>query len=549
MNANSTNVTSDIANACRTWAFEEAKQVVKRLRAMNRGQIVTPEKGYVLFETGYGPSGLPHIGTFGEVCRTSMVKLAFETMHPEIPTKLIAFSDDMDGFRKVPINVPNQDMLAEHLGMPLTKVPNPFDSEYESYAHHNNAQLRAFLDQFGFDYEFVSSTDDCYTGGKYNAQFNATLLKMLEKHEEIKQAVLPILGEERAATYSPFLPVSPSTGKVLQVPILETNAAAGTIVFEDEDGTKVEQEVIDGKVKAQWRADWALRWFALDVDYEMAGKDLVSSADIAADIVKILGSRGAAGFRYELFLDEEGKKISKSKGNGLSMEEWLTYAPHESLSYYMFQRPTTAKKLYFDIIPKAVDEYIQFVEKLPEQEPNKKLDNPAWYIHNGSVPNSQHTPISFALLLNLVNASNTDDPKVLWKFIKSYAPDATPESAPFLDRLVGYAIRYYKDFVLPEKQYRAPDSRETKTLEALASKLESMDNGLEAEDYMTEVFSAGKENGYEKDELRDWFKAIYEVCLGQSQGPRFGSFIKLYGVKDTTALIRDALNGKFAKAA
>lgn len=532
------------AQKCKAWPFEEARNVVKRLRALNRGEIKPGEKGYVLFETGYGPSGLPHIGTFGEVARTTMVMNAFKTLHPDIPTKLICFSDDMDGFRKVPTNVPNQDELEKALGLPLTQVPNPFDTEYESYAHHNNAQLRAFLDQFGFDYEFYSGTE-CYTSGR----FDETLLKMLAHHEDIKGAVLPILGEERAATYSPFLPVSPSTGRVLQVPILETNPDAGTIVFEDEDGTKVEQEVTGGKVKAQWRADWALRWYALDVDYEMAGKDLVSSAEISAKIVQILGSRGPAGFHYEMFLDEKGEKISKSKGNGLSMEDWLTYAPHESLAYYMYQRPTSAKKLHFDIIPKAVDEYITFVEKLPEQEPNKQLENPAWYIHNGNVPNSQHSPISFALLLNLVNAANTDDPATLWKFIQTYSPDATPENAPFLDRLVGYAIRYYKDFVLPEKTYRAADERENKALSDLATRLEKMDNGLEAEDYMTEVFSAGKENGYDKSELREWFQAIYEVCLGQSQGPRFGSFIQLYGVNDTAALIRDALDGKFAEAA
>lgn len=539
-----TDIPQDIANNCRTWPFEEAKAVIKRLRAMNKGEIKANEKGYVLFETGYGPSGLPHIGTFGEVARTTMVMRAFQRLAPDIPTKLICFSDDMDGFRKVPTNVPKQDMLAENLHLPLTQVPNPFDSEHESYAHHNNAALREFLDSFGFEYEFYSGTE-CYKSGR----FNDTLRLMLEKHEEIKQAVLPILGDERAATYSPFLPISPKTGHVLQVPVLETNPDKGTITFEDEDGERTEIPVTDGNVKAQWRADWALRWFALDVDYEMAGKDLVSSAEISAEIVKILGSRGPAGFRYELFLDEEGKKISKSKGNGLTMEDWLTYAPHESLSYYMFQRPTTAKKLYFDIIPKAVDEYIQFVNKLPEQDDKQKLDNPAWYIHNGQIPNGQHTPVSFALLLNLVNAAHTEDPAVLWKFIQSYEPGVTPESAPFLDRLVGYAIRYYKDFILPEKTYRIADEREIAALNALADKLETMESGLEAEDYMTEVFSAGKENGYEKDELRDWFKAIYEICLGQSQGPRFGSFIKLYGVKETASLIRDALSGKFTKAA
>lgn len=539
-----TDIPQDIAQKSRAWPFEEAKAVVKRLLALGKGQIKTPEKGYVLFETGYGPSGLPHIGTFGEVCRTTMVMNAFKRLQPDIPVKLVCFSDDMDGLRKVPGNVPNQDKLEAALNKPLTQVPNPFDTEHDSFGAHNNAKLMEFLDSFGFDYEFKSATA-CYKSG----EFDETLLLMLQKHEEIKQAVLPILGEERAATYSPFLPVSLTTGNVLQVPILETKPDAGTIVFEDENGEKTEIPVTGGNVKAQWRADWAMRWFALDVDYEMAGKDLVTSADISQEIVKILGSRGPAGFRYELFLDEDGMKISKSKGNGLTMEEWLTYAPHESLGYYMYQRPTSAKKLYFDIIPKAVDEYLTFVEKLPEQDPEKKLDNPAWYLHDGNAPEGQASPVSFALLLNLVNAANTDDPGVLWKFINQYSPEANAENAPMLDRLVGYAIRYYQDFVLPEKSYRAPDVREQAALKDLAERLSGMEEGLEAEDYMTEVFSAGKENGYDKSELREWFQAIYEVLLGQSQGPRFGSFIKLYGVKETARLIHDALDGKFAKAA
>ncbi|MEM7651504.1 MAG: lysine--tRNA ligase, partial [Pseudomonadota bacterium] len=545
------------------WPFEEAKAVVKRLRALNRGEIKPGPKGYVLFETGYGPSGLPHIGTFQEVARTTMVMQAFKTLHPEIPVKLICFSDDMDGFRKVPTNIPKQDEMANYLGMPLSSVPNPFDSEYDSFGAHNNAQLKEFLDGFGFEYEFLSSSDDCYKNGR----FDDALKLMLEHYEAVRGAVLPILGEERAATYSPLFPIVQKKGEdnhpiILHNAILRSvdDLEKGIATFEVQDDSELErsgygagetvtQSVFKGGCKAQWRADWALRWFALDVDYEMAGKDLVTAADIARDIVQILGSRAPAGFHYEMFLDEKGEKISKSKGNGLSMEEWLTYAPHESLAYYVWQRPTSAKKLYFDIIPKAVDEYITFVQKLPEQEPAKQLENPAWYIHNGAVPNSQYTPISFALLLNLVNAANTDDPATLWKFIQSYSPDATPESAPFLDRLVEYAIRYYKDFVLPEKTYRAADERESKALADLASRLEKMDNGLEAEDYMTEVFSAGKENGYDKSELREWFQAIYEVCLGQSQGPRFGSFIQLYGVSDTVTLIRDALDGKFAKAA
>ena len=558
-----TDIDKDIAEKCKAWPFEEARQVIKRLRAMNRGEIKPNEKGYVLFETGYGPSGLPHIGTFGEVARTTMVLRAFKRLAPDIPVKLICFSDDMDGFRKVPTNVPNPDLLEEALGMPLTSVPNPFESGHISFAEHNNARLCEFLDSFGFDYEFKSSTE-CYTSG----EFDNALKLMLEKYQDIREAVLPILGEERAASYSPIFPiVQKKDATADHHPIILHNAvlksvddtAKGIATFEVADdsekektgygaGDIVTQSILGGGCKAQWRADWALRWYALDVDYEMAGKDLVTAAEISAKIVQILGGRGPAGFRYEMFLDEKGEKISKSKGNGLTMEEWLTYAPHESLAYYMYQRPTTAKKLHFDIIPKAVDEYIQFVEKLGEQEDAKKLENPAWYIHDGSIPNSQHTPISFALLLNLVNAANTDDPATLWNFIKQYAPEATPESAPFLDRLVGYAIKYYQDFVLPEKQYREPTTNERAALENLVERLENMDAGLSAEEYMTEVFSAGKANGFENN-LREWFQAIYEVCLGQSQGPRFGSFIQLYGVKDTANLIRDALDGKFSKAA
>ncbi len=538
------NIDIETANACRTWAFEEAKSVVKRLRSLNRGEIKPTQKGYVLFETGYGPSGLPHIGTFGEVCRTAMVMQAFQAICPDIPTKLICFSDDMDGLRKVPSNVPNKEMLEDKLGMPLTKVPNPFESDYDSFAAHNNAALRDFLDGFGFEYEFMSATE-CYQSGK----FDETLLKILANYDAVIAAVTPILGEERAKTYSPFMPISPATGKVLQVPILETNPEAGTITFEDEDGTKVELPVTGGNVKSQWRADFALRWYALDVDYEMAGEDLESSSKIAGDIVQILGGRKPAGFHYKLFLDEQNQKISKSKGNGLTMEQWLTYAPHESLAYYMFQRPTSGKKLYFDIIPKAVDEYITFVDKFTQQEPNKQLENPAWYIHGGEIKDEQRSPVSFALLLNLTSAANTEDKDVLWGFIRNYKPDANADNAPFLDRLVGYAIRYYKDFILPTKTYRAPDERETAALKGLAQRLKSASDGLSAEEYMTEVFSAGKENGYDKSELREWFQAIYQVLLGQDQGPRFGSFIELYGVNETIALINDALDGKFSKAA
>lgn len=531
----SSNPDREKAFECRAWPFEEAKKVLARLDGK------TPAKGYVLFETGYGPSGLPHIGTFGEVARTTMVMRAFKALS-DIPTKLVCFSDDMDGLRKVPTNVPNQDMLAKYIGIPLTKVPDPF-GKFESFAHHNNAKLREFLDGFGFEYEFISSTE-YYQSGKTDDGMR----KMLALHEKVVQTVLPLLGEERASTYSPFLPLSPKTGKVLQVPILETHADKGTIVFDDEDGTRTEVSVIGGAVKAQWRPDWALHWYVLDTDYEMAGEDLISSRDMACQILKVMGKEPPAGFHYKLFLDEQNQKISKSKGNGLSIEQWLQYAPHESLAYYMYLRPTSGKKLYFDVIPKAVDEYIQFVKSLPTQTPEQKYQNAAWFIHGDDVA-KQQTPVSFALLLNLASASNALNADVMWGFIRHYKPDATPQNSPFLARLVEYAVRYYEDFVRPSKQYRAPDARERAALEDLAKRLAALPANADGEAIQTEVFSAGKENGYEKEELRAWFQAIYEVLIGQSQGPRFGSFIELFGIQNTIDLINNGLNGKFAKAA
>lgn len=513
------------AESAKAWPFEEARALAKRLD----GKL--PEKGYVLFETGYGPSGLPHIGTFGEVARTTMVRRAFETL-TGFPTKLFAFSDDMDGFRKVPENVPNREMLEKHLHKPLTQVPDPFE-KYESFAHHNNARLRSFLDEFCFDYEFKSSTE-CYQSGA----FDATLLKMLSVYDEIMKIMLPTLGEERKQSYCPFLPISPKTGKVLQVPAEKIDVTAGTIVFKDEDGSFIEVPVTGGKCKLQWKPDWAMRWKALDVDYEPAGKDLTDSVKLGHKIVRALGGSAPAGFIYELFLDANGEKISKSRGNGLSIEEWLTYATPESLALFMYQQPKRAKKLYFDVIPKATDEYITFAEKSAAQSEAERLENPAYHIHSGPPP-APNTPVSFALLLNLASAAGAEDKATLWGFISKYAPGVTPESAPFLDKLVGYALVYYRDFVKPHKNYRAPTESERAALENLKVKLSALAPDTPESDIQTEIFTVGKEAGYEN--LRDWFACLYEALLGQSQGPRMGSFVALYGAKKTIGLIDEAL--------
>ena len=518
----------EFAEKSNAWPFAEARAILKRLNGK------TPEKGYVLFETGYGPSGLPHIGPFGEVARTSWVRHAFHQIS-DIPTKLFAFSDDMDGLRKVPDNIENKQIIEPHLGKPLTSIPDPFGT-HDSFGAHNNARLRAFLDDFGFDYEFVSSTERYKAGA-----FDDTLLTILERYDAVINVILPTLGEERQKTYSPFLPVCPKTGVVLQVPVIERNVDAGTIVYENEDGTKAETPVTGGHCKLQWKADWAMRWTALDVDYEMSGKDLIDSVNLSGKICRILQGNPPAGFSYELFLDENGEKISKSRGNGLTVEEWLRYAPPESLSYFMFQKPKTAKRLYFDVIPRQVDEYARMLDAYESQEPAKRIDNPAWFIHMGEPP-AERAHLSFGILLNLASVCHSEDKAVLWHFISRYRPDANPETAPMLDRLVEYAINYYRDFVRPAKSYRKATDAERDALADLAARLKALPADADAEAIQTEVYEAGKRDAFA--ELKDWFRALYEILLGQSQGPRMGSFIALYGRDETLDLIDRAIRGE-----
>jgi lysyl-tRNA synthetase class 1 len=520
-----------LAEAARAWPFEEARKLVARTGGK------APAKGYVLLETGYGPSGLPHIGTFGEVVRTTMVRRAFQRLS-DVPARLFCFSDDMDGLRKVPDNVPNKEMLAAHLGKPLTSVPDPFSNEHPSFGAANNARLRAFLDSFGFEYEFQSATD-WYRSGR----FDKMLMTMLQHYDEVQAVMLPTLGPERRASYSIFLPVSPRTGRVLQVPVIRTDVDAGTIVYRDEDGTMVETPVTGGNVKLQWKADWAGRWFALDVDYEMYGKDLIPSAELSAKIVRILGGRPPEGFNYELFLDEEGKKISKSKGNGLSVEDWLRYAPPESLALYMQQQPRRAKRLYFDVIPRAVDDYLTAVEKLPKEDQAKALENPAWHIHNGETVDHHASGVSFGMLLNLASVAHTDDKDVLWQYLRRYVPGATPQSAPYLDRLLQGAVAYYQDFVKSTKTFRLPVGRERAALQDLADTLRRIPGNESAEFIQNEVYETGKRH-FAKEELRQWFSTLYEVLLGSSQGPRMGAFIKLYGRDNVVRLIERALAGE-----
>jgi len=518
----------DAAAQSKAWPFEEARRILKRFEKK------PPEKGYVLFETGYGPSGLPHIGTFGEVARTTMIMRAFQELS-DLPTRLVCFSDDLDGMRKVPGNVPNPEKLIAHLQRPLTSVPDPFE-EYESFGHHNNAMLRRFLDTFGFEYEFISATEFYQSG-----QFDQILLRAVEKYDDIMKVMLASLREERQKTYSIFLPIHPETGRVLYVPMKSVDAQNGTITFDTEEGEEMTLPVTGGNVKLQWKPDFGARWAALGVDFEMYGKDHSTNTPIYDSICRILGHPAPEHFSYELFLDENGQKISKTSGNGVSIDEWLTYASTESLSYFMYLKPKTAKRMHFDVIPKAVDEYHQQLRAYETQDDKAPLNNPVWHIHGGDVPASKMV-VPFSMLLNLASVSGAQDKDHLWGFIKLYAPEASAQTHADLDAAAEFAVRYYNDFVKPAKVYRAPTDLEREALIALRDGLKAWDQGLDGDALQSLVFACGRERF---DPMRDWFKALYEVLLGASQGPRFGGFIALLGIEESIALIDKGLDGAF----
>jgi lysyl-tRNA synthetase class 1 len=535
----------EAAGKTKAWPFEEARKIVKRYEKSGFPDVV-------LFETGYGPSGLPHIGTFGEVARTTMVRTAFRVLtEDKVATKLLCFSDDMDGMRKIPDNVPDRSFLEPHLHKPLTAVPNPFGGDFESFGHHNNAMLRRFLDTFGFDYEFASATE-YYKSGR----FDAIIQRVAERYDAVMDIMLPTLGEERRATYSPFLPISPKTGRVLYVPMKAVDSGAGTITYVDEDGEEMTQAITGGQVKLQWKPDFGARWAALGVDFEMFGKDHGPNMPVYDRICSALGGRPPEHYVYELFLDQNGEKISKSRGNGLTIDEWLTYAPTESLALYMFQKPRTAKRLYFDVIPKAVDEYFSFLGAYGRQDAAGQLNNPVWHIHSGQPP-AADMPVPFSMLLNLVSASNAHDKDVLWGFISRYAPGVTAETHPKLDELVGYAIRYFDDFVKPTKTFRAPDDTEREALAMLVAAFEALPadaDGAAIQDAALDV-ARGFERYQDPSKkgpdggpavTGDWFQMLYQVLLGQERGPRFGSFAALYGISNTVALVNKALAGELA---
>ena len=514
-----------ILDKTNAWPFVEAKKLLRERKSF------IEKKGKIVLQTGYGPSGLPHIGTFGEVARTSMIVNALNKI-TDIPKEIITFSDDMDGLRKIPDNIPNSKKLEENLHKPLTSVPDPFD-KYSSFGEHNNEMLKKFLDEFNFIYSFKSSTQ-LYKSG----YFNETLKLILKNYKNIMNIIIPTIGKERQKTYSPFLPICPESGKVLEIPVLEIDEKNSKIIF-DNNGKKLEKSILDGNCKLQWKVDWAMRWYAIDVDFEMYGKDLIESAILSTKIIKLLGKTNPSGFSYELFLDEKGEKISKSKGNGITIDQWLKYASPESLSLFMYQNPKRAKKLYKQIVPKAVDEYLDFIEKAKTQDDLQMLMNPVWHVHNGKIP-KENNIMSFSMLLNLVEASNSDSKDLLWKFVKKYKADISEKDQPIFDSLISYAIKYYIDVIKPNKKYKKPNKEEKLALQALVKTLDECTDKMKPEDIQTKIYAVGKDNGY-KENLRDWFKLIYEVVFGDENGPRMGFFISFFGTSETKELIKNKI--------
>ena len=518
-------------NLLKSWPFIEAKRIIDFYGGLDN--FKKPNKDLIIFQTGYGPSGLPHIGTFGEVVRTLMVKNAFKQI-TSFPSKIITFSDDMDGLRKIPENIPNKSMLENYINTPLTSIPDPFN-KHESFGHHNNFKLKSFLDDFGFSYEFKSSTE-LYKSGF----FNETIKLILNHYEEILSIILPTLRSERKSNYSPFLPICPKTNKVLQVKILEYKIDSNSIIYKDNDTNKLtEVSVLNGCCKLQWKVDWAMRWIALGVDYEMCGKDLTDSVTIGQKICKILKKQSPINLIYEMFLDQNGEKISKSKGNGISIDQWLKYSSPESLSLFMFQKPKSAKKLHFDVIPKCNDDYLTFNTSYHKENSLSKMDNPVWHIHLGKPPKIQ-SPFSFNTIINLVSVCNSTDPNIIWGFINEYNSEIIPFENKYINSLVNYAIDYYKDFIFPNKKYKIISNKEEEIFVDLKKTLENMNEKLEPQEIQTQIYEIGKRHNF--NNLRDFFKLIYQVLLGQDQGPRLGSFIALYGINRSIRLIEKAIN-------
>ena len=516
-------------NPYRSWPFKEAEKLCKRFQH--------PPESPVRFETGFGPSGLPHIGTFAENARTTWVRHAFEFL-TGWPTQLIAFSDDMDGLRKVPLNMPRQDMLANHLGKPLCHIPDPFETS-DSYSGTMNTKLRSFLDGYQFDYTFQGSYEAYQRG-----DFNEGLEIILRNVDAVKSIILPTMSAEKGRDWSPFFPICGKCGKINSTRVTGydvANNAVGYVCDRQEDrakgcGYQGTASIFNGHVKVGWKVDWALRWYAYDIAYEMYGKDLIESAKLSGRITRLMGKQPPTGLFCELFLDEDGRKISKSVGKGLTIDSWTMYAPLESLLYYIFQNPKQAKRLFWGIVPKSVDDYLLGLNNYHSLDAQKKPDSPLWHLFNkgAGVPEFK-TSINFSLVNNLVSAVGADDRELILEYLKRYDPGIEAHRAVIED-LVNKAMNYYRDFIVPHKRYRMPTTQEKKMLMRLRDELAAYE-GDDEKEIQTLPFAVAREYS---EPPNNFFKLFYEVVFGQERGPRFGTFVRLVGKEKAISLLDEA---------
>ena len=507
------------------WPFIEAQRIIDRLGKIGKTSVTA--------ETGYGPSGLPHIGTFGEVARTSFVLQALKTLAPRIDSRIIAFSDDMDGLREVPRNLPNAEMLKEHLGKPLTSIPDPFGKE-KSFAHYMNHRLREFLDSFGFEYTFASSTEQYASG-----VFDEGLRRVMAHYEPISELFKATIAEEKRAAWSPFFPVCENCGRVYSTRVTALDRDNFTVSYACDAplsgkyaacGHIGTASILSGGCKLGWKVDWALRWYSLGIDYEMHGEDLLESARLSSKIVKIIGGEPPELFKYELFLDEKGKKISKKIGNGISIEQWLRFAPVDSLLYIMYMKPQQAKKMGLTILPEIVDQYLELVAGYDGAE-----DSPVPFITRLSKGGhadklGSQKIVTYSLIIELILALNHDDPRMVRDYLLKYQPDIAGNVA-YYESLIVNALAYYREVLLPGRTAESADHQLDAAIVVLRDELArraAAGTEPDADELQTAVFQVAKDRDVK---MKDWFRTLYRVFLGQSQGPRIGSFIALLGYR------------------
>jgi lysyl-tRNA synthetase class 1 len=520
------------------WPREEARRLAERVAAYE------PERP-VIFQSGFGPSGLPHLGTMAEILRPSFVRKAFHLIEPARPSRLIVFIDDLDGLRKVPENVPNRESVEQYLGMPVAKIPDPFGC-CASFADHMVGLLGGFLAPVEVEYELMRAAE-MYSSGR----FDEGLKLILEKHEEIIAIIAPTLREENRAGWSPFMPICPKCGQVVERAVTAYHAERASVEFTCEKsaggrpgcGFSGEQSVLGGMAKVQWKVDWALRWYVLKVDYELYGKDLTDSARLSGQILRVMGGRPPLGFPFEMFLDEEGRKVSKSVGRGVTVEQWTRYAPIEVLKFFLLLNPRRARKLFLEAIPQYVDEYLDAVREYAAASEEQRRESMLEFVIQSTTPRRFNSALSFGLMMNLVAALGSSDSDFIWKYLVRY--DASiggePDTEAMGRRLMQCALNFYRDFIEPTKKLYTPSDAERAQLKTLDAYLRE-NQDASAEDIEKKIYDLGREN-YEKP--GKIFPLLYRSILGQERGPRLGAFIRLA----TPARIIELLDATIARTA